>query len=134
MIRAYKAWSQKTLRGQGRPRVLKPLAPLTERMLIGINVSLHCFGRGARSDKWMGHQHQKPLDCNNSALSHQLLRSKRSLQDRDASQSSYYSEDGDLDSALMTSVMTSNTSAHEEWQIQAMNRFSEKITNKQFSC
>ena len=38
----------------------------------------------------------------------------RSLQDRDASQSSYYSKDSDLDSAPMTSVATSNTSALEE--------------------
>ena len=40
----------------------------------------------------------------------------RSLQDRDASQSGYYSKDSDLDSASMTSAATSNTSACEEQQ------------------
>ena len=40
----------------------------------------------------------------------------RSLQDRDTSQSGYYSEDSDLDSASVTSIVTSNTSPHEEWQ------------------
>ena len=116
MIRAHEAQSHKTLKGQGRPRALKPPAPLTERMPIGMDVSPHHFEKGARSDRWMHHQCQKPLDHNNSALSQQLLRSMRSLWYRDASQSGYYSEDSDLDSALMMSVVTSNTSAHEEWQ------------------
>ena len=40
----------------------------------------------------------------------------RSLWDKDASQSGYYSEDSDLDSAPMMSAVTSNTSAHEEQQ------------------
>ena len=40
----------------------------------------------------------------------------RSLQDRDASQSGYYSEDSDLDSASVISAVTSNTSAHKEQQ------------------
>ena len=55
MIRAHKAQSHKTLRGQGRPRVLKLLAPLMERMPIGIDVSPCHFGKGARSDKWTDH-------------------------------------------------------------------------------
>ena len=116
MIRAHGAQSHKTLRGQGRPRVSKLPALLIERMLIGMDVSPCHFTKGARSDKWMDHQHQKPLDRNNSALSQQLPRSMRSLWDRDASQSGYYSEDSYLDSALMTSVVTLNASAHEEWQ------------------
>ena len=57
-----------------------------------------------------------PLDQNNSASSQQLPRATRSFQDRDSSQSSYYSKDSDLDSALMMSAVTSNTSAHEEQQ------------------
>ena len=46
MIRAHEAWNHKTLRGQGRPRVSKLLAPLMERMPIGIHVSPCHFGKG----------------------------------------------------------------------------------------
>ena len=51
----------------------------------------------------------------------------RSFWDGDASQSGYYSEDSDLDSASMTSAVTSNTNVHEERQTggtfdQHMNR------------
>ena len=55
LMRAYEAWNQKTLRGQGRSRVSKPPAPLMERMLMGIDISLCRFRKGARSDKWMSH-------------------------------------------------------------------------------
>ena len=36
--------------------------------------------------------------------------------DRDTSQSGYYSEDSEIDSALMASMATSSASTHEEWQ------------------
>ena len=116
MIRAHEAQSQKTLRDRGRPRVTKLPAPLTKRMPVGINTSLHHFRKGARSEKWTDHRHQKPLDRNNSTLSQQLPRSMRSPQNRDTSQSGYYSEDSDIDSASMMSVATSSTSTHEERQ------------------
>ena len=106
MIRAHKAQSQKTLRGWGRPRVTKLPAPLTERMPVGIDASLHHFGKGARSEKWTDHRCQEPLDWNNSASSQQLPKSMRSLWNRDTSQSGYYSEDSDIDSASMMSVAT----------------------------
>ena len=69
MIRAHEAQSHKTLRGQGRPRVSKLWAPLTERIPVEINVSLCHFGKGARSDKWTDRRCQKPLDQNTSILS-----------------------------------------------------------------
>ena len=116
MIRAHKACSQKTLRGRGRPRVTRLPAPLTERMLVGIDASPHHFGKGARSDKWTDCQCQKPLDWNNSTLSRQLPRSITSLQNREASQSGYYSEESDINSTSMTSVVTLSTSTCEEWQ------------------
>ena len=55
MIRPHEAQSHKTFRGQGRPRVSKPPAPLTEKMLLGINVSPCHFRKGAKSNKWMDH-------------------------------------------------------------------------------
>ena len=59
MIRAHEAQSQKTLRGHGRPRVTKLLAPLTERMPVGIDTSPHHFEKGAKSEKWTEDQCQK---------------------------------------------------------------------------
>ena len=56
MIRAHEAQSQKTLQGQGRPKVTKLPVPLTERMPMGINSSPQNFERGAKSEKWLGHR------------------------------------------------------------------------------
>ena len=52
----------------------------------------------------------------------------RSLWDRDASQSGYYLEDSDMDSALMTSVVTLSASTREEWQ--ARGTFDRHINRK----
>ena len=68
LMRAYEAWGQKTLRGWGRLRVLKPPTPLSEKTPMGIDVSPYCLEKGAKSDKWASRRHQKPLDRNNSCL------------------------------------------------------------------
>ena len=84
---------------------------VTEAVLLDNTTTLLYVGQHSAEE---GLTEEDTQDCNNSALSQQLPRSMRSLQDRDISQSSYYSKDSDLDSASMMSAMTSNTSAHEE--------------------
>ena len=128
MIRAHEAWSQKTLRGWGRPKVTKLPAPLTERMPMRIDSSPQHFEKGARSEKWLGCQWLKlatsPLDRNNSTSGRQLpRRSMRLPWDRDTSQSGIYSEDSDIDSASMVSVATSSTSTcGEQWTRETFDR------------
>ena len=68
IMRAYEAWSQKILRGRGRPRVLKLPALLSEKALMGVDVSPYSLEKGVKSDKWASCRHQMPLDRNNSAL------------------------------------------------------------------
>ena len=62
MIRADKAQSQKTLRGQGRLRATKLLGPLTERIPVGIDASPRYLGKGVWSEKWSDHRCHKLLD------------------------------------------------------------------------
>ena len=118
-IRAHKAQSQNTLRGHGRPGITKPPASVAERVPMGMDCSTWDFKKRARSEKWsrncQSHPAASPLDQNNSTLGRQLPRRSMGLpQDRDMSQSGYYSEDSDLDSISMTSVATSGVSTPME--------------------
>ena len=79
------------------------------------------FKKRTKSEKWLrNHQSNpaaSPLDQNNSALSRQLPRRSMGLpQDRDTSQSGYYSEDSNFDSVSMTSATTSGASTPMEKQ------------------
>ena len=120
-IRAHEAQSQKTLRGHGRPRVAKPPASIAEKVPMGIDCSQWDFKKRAKSEKWLRNCQSNPatfpLDQNNSTLGRQLPRRSIGLpQDRDTSQSGYYSEDSDFNSISMMSVATSGASTPMERQ------------------
>ena len=50
-LKAYEAWSQKSLRGWGRPKNSKLPAPLGGPMLKGVEASPCYFGKGMKSNK-----------------------------------------------------------------------------------
>ena len=79
-------------------------------MLMEVEASPCYFGKGMRSDRWVNCRCQRPLDRNNSTSRQQLPWSRMN---KGASPSGYYSEDSNLDSALMTSGVTSNVSIDE---------------------
>ena len=69
LMKAYKAQSQKSLRGRGRPTGSKLPAPLSGHMPMEVEASPCYFGKGMRSNKWVNHRCQRLLDRNNFALS-----------------------------------------------------------------
>ena len=94
---------------------------MAERVPMGMDCSRQDFKKRGKSERWSRNRRSNPaaspLDRNNSASSRQLPRRSMGLpQDRDTSQSGYYSEDSDSDSISMTSVTASGASTPMERQ------------------
>ena len=108
---------------------------MAERVPLGMDCSLQDFKKRAKSEKWLrncqSNPAASPLDQNKTASGRQLPRRSMGLpQDRDTSQSGYYSEDSDFDYISMTSVATSGASTPmERWTKGTFDRcINHKVT------